>query len=461
MKHTYLSVLVGLALFAPAGALAQTDGEEPTDTPAEEDGSGDASAGEEGGDAATEEGGDAATEEGGDAAPEEQVSEPAPEPEPEPEVSATATTTEASEAAELGEPTMADDLADAEAEVETEATEAEEAEEEGEKLAWRNSLFLWDHAMSTGTLSRSSGLTYNPTYYQSFSVRPRWYLNDDVSLRGRLDLSYELTDTDSRALNHELVLADMRFEIVHASLYEVEGIKVGASGRLWIPTSKASRAYDMYIRPGVLVSASRPFEDVMEGLTLGANTSWAYRIGGSNVVLTDDPLPQTHATPGLDQAGDSQVGGASRVGHDVTLGLEASLSPIENMSIDATFTWWWQQGLGLADACVAVDTSPTGETCIEDGSDTHMRLATWFTLGVGYDVLEWLNASLTYGHLTGEFNPSGSRRNPFWSIDSELSLTATVTLDSLYTEFTEEDVAAADADSEATTAAAVRTRRAW
>jgi hypothetical protein len=450
-------LVLGLALLVPQGALAQTEEGDET-TPSEE-----GEAGSSDGDAAS---GDAAetTEEGTEPTDEEAAPEPEPEPEvsaTEPEVEAEASVEDAATAETAAELGVTDD-------VEDDTADADEEEEDGPKLAWRNSTFLWDNSISTATFDGSAGQTYNPTYEMAFSVRPRWYLNDDVSVRGRQDFSYELTDTDSRPFNRELVVADTRFDIVHSNVYEYEEAVLSLSGRLYLPTSKASRGYGLIFRPGVGVGVTRPF-DVLEGLNLGLSSTYSYRVATRNVVLARENYPQRTASAGLDRDNptDAQVPGLSRVDHEGTIGLTADVSPLENLVVGTSFTWWWNHGAPLADACLdTMDTliSASGdELCIEDESETHTRLLTWFTLSAGYQITDWINAEVGYSHLTSEFNPYGTRRNPLWSIDSLVSLTATVTLDKLYMQFTEAEVEAqvdADDSERRQTASARRARRA-
>jgi len=441
------------------GDGAEGDGAEPTGDEAEgEAAEGDEAEGDEaegeaaGGDEAggDEAGGDEAEGEAAEGETAEETVEPPPEPEPEPETSATEMEAGAGISGDLGDPTIAEDLEAARDERERAEEEPvddlDAPEEEAEQLPFRGSLLLWDNEVTTATFDRSALLDYNPTYVMAFSLRPRYYLTDDVSVRLRQDLSIEMTDTDTRSRNREPVLADTILDVVHGNLVEAYGATVAAGGRLTLPTSIASRAYQKYFTVGANASVKRPFEDVLEGLLLGLSTSYSYTVAGSNVRLAEDEdVPQTHAnfvgsTEGLNapSPGDQvppQVAGPTSVDHAATLGLSAALSIIENLSVDTSFTWWWQNGRGLADASVPVDTASSGTMTVEDGSDTHLRLYTWFTASVGYQVTDWINASLNYSHLTGEFDPDASRRNPFWSPDSAVSLTAAISLDELYNTF--------------------------
>ena len=326
-----------------------------------------------------------------------------------------------------------------------EGATSDEAEEE-ERLPWRGSVFLWENQASTTTFDGgSSTLSYNPYVAMAFTIAPRWYVTEHVSLRLRQGLTVELTDADSGVRNREPLLADTVLDLVHDELYELEGVILSAGARLSLPTSIASRAYEKYFGIGPVIGLTRAFEDVLEGFVAGVSGGYSYTFAGSNVPLVDATradYPQLHActSPSVEcfdagDAGAPQASGMSTVGHAFTVGLRASVSPIEKLSVDASFGWAWGQGRELADGCVE---TLGGPVCTTDESDTHLRLVTRFTFGVGYALVDWLALALSYDHLTSELNRDGSRRNPFWSTDSAVTLAASVTLDELYLALTDD-----------------------
>ena len=427
MKH-HLLLLLSLVLVLPATALAQSDGEPEAPQEGETEEPAEPAAPAEG--AAEEE----EQQEEAEESEEAQLSEP------EPEVSAGGP---AATGGDLAAPDVSSDVLEAREEVAlTEQTGDEEAVDEAleeERLPWRNSLFLYDNEISTTTLDGgSSTLTYNPYWSMAFSFRPRWYFTEDISARLRQDLSIELTDTDTLVKNRRPVLADTILEVVHGNLYELEGIVLSGGPRITLPTSIASRAYEKYFTLSLGAALSRPFEDVLEGAELGVSVRYGYTFAGSNVRTTDDPIPQARAVstplaPG--DAPESQASGVTSIDHELVWALSGSISPIENVQVATSFTWWYTNGRAASPGCVEVLTDADGCLDVPDDSDTHLRLSTWFTLGASYQWLDWLNTELTYSHLTSEFAPNGARRNPFWSVDSTLALTATFTLDELYQDF--------------------------
>lgn len=319
------------------------------------------------------------------------------------------------------------------------------AEPEEEKLPFRGSIFFWDHSYNIG----SAWLPYpNTTYYWNFSFRPRWYFGDDWYVAGRFDAYYELTDSDSTTTNHQLDLGDAILSFARPKIAEVEHITFGASVSLTLPLSIASRGNGLVAATGITGRATRQFEHVMEGLTLDAALGYSHSWNTGNTLTRDDTSagavgvagtqsdPVTCATAQQNTEGVSPEGacsgGASTVSDSVTLGLTGSLSPVKRLTVDLSYTWWWRHARALADATVIASGMPV---TLEDGSLTHWRNLQVFSVSVGYDIVPWLNASLSLGTLTPQLSANGRFRNPFWNPDTAVDLTLTVALDELYKVF--------------------------
>jgi hypothetical protein len=410
LKRAYLSPFLALLLAMPAVALAQES--ESEETTADE--------GEEQAEQTTAD-------------------------DPEPELSAEEQDAEeeqtAAEQRSEGERELAGDLAEAEAET-APTEEAEEAEGEEELLPFRNSTFLWDHAISTATLDPSAGRSYNPFYAWTFSLRPRWYFTDQFYIGLRQDLAYELTDVDSGAANHRPEFADTRLDFGYSKFIEQDWFALSGTIRMTFPTSIQSQAYEKILAIGPTLSATATFADVANGLEIGLGSTYAYTFAGASSVQAEDrTYGQLNLGGGISDPGDAAASFVGRLEHAGTIALSVDFSPIERLGLSTSFTWWWQNG-------VEFDGEPTMIPCdscaggfyTDERDTTNMRFLSWFTLGANYDVIDWLNLELYYSHLTSEFSPADpvtgerGRRNPFWSIDSQVGITATLALDGLYTE---------------------------
>ena len=60
------------------------------------------------------------------------------------------------------------------------------------------------------------------------------------------------------------------------------------------------------------------------------------------------------------------------------------------------------------------------------------RVSTWLTASVGYDVTDELSLTLGYYNLAQQLGPLGTRRDPLWSPNARIFLTATGNLDAIY-----------------------------
>lgn len=318
-----------------------------------------------------------------------------------------------------------------EADEDEEVAEAEA--DEPAPLPWRNSLFMWDHSLNTTALDPSSTITHDPTYTWTFTVLPRWYLTDSIFLRVRQDLTYELTDSDFTSYNRQPMLADTQLDLVDASALSAGDFRLQAGARLIAPTSIASRANDVYFGTGAFAVGMYSFPEVLDGLMLIANGSYSHFWSGSNVTGTAEPYPCYVNDVGAAQVC-SQVGGPSTVSDSIVAGLTGSLNVTPELNVSAGFTWLWRVANGLADAEVPVLGAPGGSITLADASETHIRGLTYFSASAAYQMNPWFNLSANFYTFTTQLSPDGSRRNPFWNVDSSVSLTATVTLDTLYTD---------------------------
>lgn len=443
MKH-YLSLFFALALLVPTTALAQAGDDEQGDAePAQASGE-DIDAAEDAADEAEEaadEAEDDADERGDEAAEEraeatEEAADDAAENE-------WVTDTEGDELSAPAQPSLADDLAAAEAEG-AEGDDIPPPEEpadglrydvetgrfveETEQLPWRNSLFLWDNEMGTYTVD--PGLSDNPYYSMAFSIRPRWYFTDMISLRLRQDITVEWTDTDSRTRNREPVLQDTMVDLVHSKLVDPAGIIIGAGARLTLPTSYISRNNTMIAGTGLLATATKSFE-VLEGLAVQASGTYNHYWFTSNVPEREEPFP-CHIFAG-ERVQDNQClqsPGSSNIGNTWSAGLAVSLAPIENLTFETSYSVAWRLGHDLGEGEVEVG---GGTVVVEDESDTHWRNLQAWSIAADYRFADWINLTASFYSQTTQLDPDGSLRSPFYNPDSAVSLTATITLDQLYT----------------------------
>jgi hypothetical protein len=380
----------------------------------------------------------------GEAADEEADRQPA-------EESVDTSSEEASEpAGELSAPSSEAEEAEVSAEEAEEVEESEEAAEEEEapaapaQLPFRSTFFDWFHYATFNTFVRDGQLAYNPYYAQGFSLAPRWYIQDTTFLWANVQLSLEITDFDGGGVyNREPQLSDTLVEI--RQVIPWEGFVFLGALRVGLPTSKASQAAQRFFQAGVGVTAVRPIPEAY--LTIAGSFSYRHWFAGSNVVQTGEPIPQfcpgadyVRPVPGAEPEPGGvlcdQAGGVSTIRDTLNAGLTLTFA-YESLSITAQYISINAYGHDLADAFIEVETRPE-PLQIADGSPSHWRNFSYFTLAVSYQIVPWLAVTAgVQNHVLFApiFSQDGSVRNPIFTPDTTAYLDFTVQLDSLYTEF--------------------------
>ena len=410
-----------------------------------------------------------------------EVSDPPPvEPvaqDPEPEVSEPVSQSAAEAAGDLGvavaepnieEPSIEDDLADAEHEAAQPAEETgEEGGEEDQSTAGRLAAanptaglpwsmpVVWANTITTRTLAPGAQRTYNPYYNMTFSLRPRWNFTDALSIGLRQDVDIELTDSDpflavsnATTTNRQLVFQDTRFDLTYSLPWRPAGIAMTPSFGLRAPTSPFSRGAKRVLGVSGSFLAMRPFA-VLGGLIPGIQVGYLYWSATSNVAqprrtdgedLTDEFERQnipiygraigttrcTTAGPnGAVLDGDCGDGvGTGR--HQLVATAFVTLVPADRWQINLSYTGLWIRGGNLGEACIGGtedgDNSALKRTCFGDDSVTKWRTFGLFNIGFGYDLTSYLTASLSYSTLAIHPNTGGGIENPLWNENSTLSL---------------------------------------
>ena len=327
------------------------------------------------------------------------------------------------------------------------AEASEEAEEEEApappQLPWRNSFFSWTHQVTFNSFVRDAQLSYNPLYVQALSLAPRWYLAPTSYFMAIQSLQVELTDSDGDALNRDPQLGDTVIEF--RQMFPWEGFMFMGQARVTLPVSKISQAAQVYLGTGLGLTVVRPIPEI--NLTLAGVFRWSHTFAGSNVARTGVPQPDScPGGPMITSAGAGmapefatatcdQLGTASTGRDSILSGFFATLA-FDALTINLQAFFFSVYGHELAPAYVNVATREE-PLMIADGSPTHWRNFTYFAVSVGYQVTSWLNLSLGIqnSHIVASaWNPDGSIRNPLFTPDTQAFLSATVQLDTIYTE---------------------------
>lgn len=364
-----------------------------------------------------------------------------------PEGLGVAQTEEPAEGTLLSAPT-ADEAAADPTEAEEAAAEGESAEEEedaapaAEPLPWRNTFFSWTNQVSFNSFLRDAQLSYDPNYSQLFTLSPRWYVAPTTFFWASTTLSVELTDGEGTVYNREPQIADTVVELRH--MIPWEGFVFIGQARVGLPTSKISIAAQRYLQLGLGLTAVAPIPDI--GLTLAGVFSYRRWLAGSNVVQVGEPqpdncLPPPAATvgdgtsaPELNSATCDQLGTVSAASDVLLYGLALTWVPFAAFNVSLSAFMFTTHGFELAPAYINVDTRED-PLRIDDGSPSHWNNFTYISLSVGYQFLPWLNVALgiqNSGIIAPAYNPDGSIRNPIFTPDTQVFLSATFQVDEVW-----------------------------
>ncbi|MGE0790751.1 MAG: hypothetical protein AB7S26_34070 [Sandaracinaceae bacterium] len=462
MKNAILTALVVLlfgGMSAYARPVSAQTGDGSSDDAASDDAASDDSAGDDGAsdDAAASD--DDAGDDDDDGATDDDTASA----DPEPEVSQGTGTTDAGTTLNAPTGTTAPDPAAGTGTSDDSSTEPSADEEDGTSgeevseeeleaadpalLPWRNTYFTWNHQATFNSFLRDAQLSYNPYYQQSFTISPRWYLTNETQIRGSLSLSVEITDTDDNALNRDPQVSDPSLSLFHTVVWE--DFIFQPNFRLTFPLSKASIAAQRYISLGAGIQVVRVIPEAAN-LTIAGIFRYQRWFAGSNVVRTGTPQPDqcgratpqmtsADAAPDIPTAFCDQLGTASSSSDIILAGISATMTPVGPFSINLSAFMYTLYGFGLAPWVSDDGQIVTRETplVIEDGSPSHWRNFTYISLSVAYQFTSWLNISLgiqNSGNVAPLYNSDGSIRNPLFTPDTQVFLSATLGLDTIYNE---------------------------
>jgi len=317
-----------------------------------------------------------------------------------------------------------------------EASISGEAAAPADKVPWRNSIFSYENTFSALTLSKGADLSYNPYYAQSLSFRPRYYVRDDISLRLRLDLEIELTQSDETDTTREWELSDMLIDVNYAPTWMVipyAKVAVNPDLRFTFPTSIRSRGRSlmMGLAPGV---AFRRSFDLLKGNYLkNIGVTYGFRATKyfheyATAQLAESVcggLPTDANSPNAD-TGCLQTGKYNRSwGFTNSLGFQ--LAVLEKLSVSGTMMFMnYVMHKGAAKEVVinaGMDPITMNETKVNHSA------ALWFILDVNYDLYDWLSLSAGISTYHPQLDPESDYYAPFFNRFTAFYFDVTIPVD--------------------------------
>ena len=284
------------------------------------------------------------------------------------------------------------------------------------KVPWRGSAITYENTVSALSLNRGADLTYNPYYAQSFSFRPRYFILDELSVGGRLDLEIELTTSDDTDRARQWIVSDLMLDAAYAPRWmkiPVVGVEVSPSLMLGFPTSIVSRGRSMVMSLGPGFSLKRSF-DLLKGRFL-KSIGLVYSFRGTkylNEYTTAQLDTSNVCSPATTNANNPGClhSGVRNVSWRLTNSFGVEVGVMEKLTLSASVMLMNDLLYGLEGETVSAEGTPSVE--LSDASVSH-RASTWVVADVSYEVLDWLSLSLGVSNFYPQLKADSTYYGPF------------------------------------------------
>jgi hypothetical protein len=309
---------------------------------------------------------------------------------------------------------------------------------------FRGSVLILDQSMTTQTAGIGvTPISFVPLYELWLSFRPRYYFDRHWSLRGRFDVTKELTNSQNTTYYQEDVLGDVWTDLVYGTALDSlwRGTKLDVGLRALWPTSKASQANGTYVTAGVrgvvdhvfdLNGDDAPFFDHLH-VALG----FSYLHPFSATTTPNSFGSFGYARQDVDERSfiSDQISGQTLAEHVFWANLTAGVQITPQLAFtgDLVMINEWH----YPPTSTSVGTL-TGTAVIRTpGSDNQYVQDTWFVANLDYQPMDELSFSLGYYNLANALAPDGSARSVFggeniwWSPAARLFFDVTANLDVL------------------------------
>jgi hypothetical protein len=320
------------------------------------------------------------------------------------------------------------------------------------KNPMRGSVFIFDQSITTQTAGVGFQAPQSswPYYGLWMSLRPRWYFNDQLSLRGRLDYTKELTNTEQTTNRDEDVFGDIRTDLVYETPLAQEGTwkntKVAIGARALWPTSKISIDSGVYVTLGALGIATQKFvlrgEDApfFNGGHVGLTLLYLHPFTNSTTPYSPN-FSYTREDTDAATFVSHQITGQTLAEHELIGFLDFGLDITPKLS--ATLDWipinQWHYA--PPPACVAI---ANGQACPPRTNDQQFVQQTWILAALDYEIVPELSVGIGYYNLANTIASDGTVKTLWdggahsllWSPDARFFLDFTANLDKIYEDAT-------------------------
>jgi hypothetical protein len=294
--------------------------------------------------------------------------------------------------------------------VEAEATlEAEAAP--AKKAIWRNSLFIYENAVSAYSFSKEAQLSYNPYYAMSYAFIPRFYLYKGMSLRLNWSFEQELTNSDMTTKKHEVYWSDVNIDWVWGGAATIPGVDVMFTPkvRFTLPASKGSQARTLYVALAPGFDFLKSF-DVLGGITL----QWAFRytkyFNKYSGAVSEESILECPGT----QASCPYYGlGLRNPSHAFTNAFLIALSPVDKLSFVLQVAVINRLLYGNTET--EVDVLGGSYEVRESSNNSNHQGLMQYVFEISYDVLPFMTIGLGANTYNPMLSPKSEYYAPFFN----------------------------------------------
>ena len=326
-------------------------------------------------------------------------------------------------------------------------------------LRWRGSGVSWNHAVSTQALG--IGADYisgdGQQYTQGVSATLNYFLIEPKDEQGRkrgysfrvattLAFDVELTNSDTTTKKYEKQLRDTPISFVfskpfYKSADEQTVVGLNLNGTFVLPTSPTTYGQGIYfgVNPRATLILQLPLRgkdaSFLQGIVMGLGASYNHRFSRAETPTNPDLHRIRQSTTGSLIVSD-QLSGRSINTNNLRVGGWGYLSEKvfgKDLWIQfgggVTYQFVNQFGTQNSDCSLQLMTGCAEAQRLPDSLAA--RVQTDFGVSLNYfPSAEW-GLGLSYDNVTGQLAPNGTRRNPFWSPDAQLSASVLVSLDAI------------------------------
>jgi hypothetical protein len=313
------------------------------------------------------------------------------------------------------------------------AAEMDPHEARIKRYPFRESSMVWFQSLGAMGLVKSSELTWKPYYDWLWRVYPRYYFTDKLSLRVKVGLEIEWTNSPDTTTQREPNWEDIWVDIVYSPVWTVPRarIEITPSLRLVIPTSKLARAETQYIGIGPGFALRRSF-DLPRRMSL--ELSYAFRYTKfinhyTTLQYQGQPLAGCAAGPDSGNCGAGLQSGASSVSHQFINMLAADLNITKKLTVELFVAFFNYLTYGVPSATVQL---PGGEMVTlgpDPGMNVNHRASVWYLLSAEYQIHPIVRLGLAVSTWTPQLAPDSTYYAPFVNRYTQFVLSTTIALD--------------------------------